>query len=185
MCDLDTPLNGLLLHADTLCILRNNYHEDLQESGEDGQETNQEEDEEAEQRYYRRECRYYRQTPDDEAEAREAPGGGTTAATSTAATSGTTASSRTGSTAGGTARATGASPKATVSNGTCRVSTTYYRQHREEIKYKFQRYYRQRPAVLPPPPGAVLPPPPAVLPLRRQEFGLKAHVTSLSYPFVH
>ena len=31
MCDLDTPLNGLLLHSDTLCILRNNYHEDLQE----------------------------------------------------------------------------------------------------------------------------------------------------------
>ena len=119
MCDLDTPLNGLLLHSDTLCILRNNYHEDLQESVEDGQETSQEEDEEdeeAEQRYYRQEGRYYRQAPDDEAEARKAPGGGTTA------------SSRTGSTAGGTAHATGASPKATVSNGTCRVSTTYYRQ---------------------------------------------------------
>ena len=116
MCDLDTPLNGLLCHADTLCILRNNYHEDLQESGEDGQETNQEEDEEAEQRYYRREGRYYRQTPDDEAEAREAPGGGTTA------------SSRIGSTAGGTAHATGASPKATVSNGICPVPATYYRQ---------------------------------------------------------
>ena len=123
MCDLDTPLNGLLLHSDTLCILRNNYHEDLQESVEDGQETSQEEDEEAEQRYYRPEGRYYRQAPDDAAEAREAPGGGTTAATS-----GTTASSRIGSTAGGTAHVTCASPKATVSNGTYPVSTTYYRQ---------------------------------------------------------
>ena len=116
ICDLDTPLNGLLLHADTLCILRNNYHED-------GQETSQQEDEKAEQRYYRQQGRYYRQAPDDEVEAREAPGSGTTAATS-----GTTASSRTGSTAGGTAHATGASPKATVYNGICPVPATYYRQ---------------------------------------------------------
>ena len=48
MCDLDTPLNGLLLHSDTLCILRHDPHEDLQESVEVGQESSQEDDGEGE-----------------------------------------------------------------------------------------------------------------------------------------
>ena len=42
MCDLDTPLNGLLLHSDTLCILRHDHLEDLQGSVEVGQESSQE-----------------------------------------------------------------------------------------------------------------------------------------------
>ena len=46
MCDFDTPLNGLLLHSDTLCILRCDPHEDLQGSVEDGQESSQEEEDE-------------------------------------------------------------------------------------------------------------------------------------------
>ena len=82
MCDLDTPLNGLLLHSDTLCVLRYEPHEDLQGSVEDGQETSQEEDE---QRYYHLERRYYRQGPDDQPDEAEVPGGvpggGTTATT--------------------------------------------------------------------------------------------------------
>ena len=49
MCDLDTPLNGLLLHSDTLCVLSyggpNDPYEDLQRSDEDGQETSQDEGE--------------------------------------------------------------------------------------------------------------------------------------------
>ena len=56
MCDLDTPLNGLLLHSDTLCILRNSLYEDLQGSVEDGQESSQDDDDvekAAGQRYYR------------------------------------------------------------------------------------------------------------------------------------
>ena len=44
MCDLDTPLNGLLIHSDTLCILRHDPHEDLQESVEVGQESSQEDE---------------------------------------------------------------------------------------------------------------------------------------------
>ena len=51
MCDLDTPLNGLLLHSDTLCVLSyggpDDPYEDLQGSDEDGQETSQDEGEEA------------------------------------------------------------------------------------------------------------------------------------------
>jgi len=46
MCDLDTPLNGLLLHSDTLCLLRNHLDDDPQWSGEDGQEKTQEADHE-------------------------------------------------------------------------------------------------------------------------------------------
>ena len=38
MCDLDTPLNGLLLHSDALCILRNHLDDDPQWSGGDEQE---------------------------------------------------------------------------------------------------------------------------------------------------
>ena len=57
MCDLDTPLNGLLLHSDTLCVLSyggpDDPYEDIQGSVEDGQEERQEEEEAAEQRYYR------------------------------------------------------------------------------------------------------------------------------------
>ena len=90
MCDLDTPLNGLLLHADTLCILRNNYQEDQGASAEDGQETSREEDEEDEasaQRYYRQAGRYYRQGPGsgtsrataEDEDLRGVPGSGTTA----------------------------------------------------------------------------------------------------------
>ena len=92
MCDLDTPLNGLLLHSDTLCILRNNYQEDHQASAEVGQGTSQEEDEEDEasaRRYYRQEGRYYRQDPGsctrrttaEDEDLRGVPGGGTTACT--------------------------------------------------------------------------------------------------------
>jgi hypothetical protein len=91
MCDLDTPLNGLLLHSDTLCILRNNYQEDHQASAEVGQGTSQEEDEEDEasaRRYYRQEGRYYRQDPGsctrrttaEDEDLRGVPGSGTTAA---------------------------------------------------------------------------------------------------------
>ena len=43
MCDLDTPLNGLLLHSDTLCLLRNHLEDDPQWSEEDDQEKIQEE----------------------------------------------------------------------------------------------------------------------------------------------
>ena len=46
MCDLDTPLNGLLLHTETLCILRNHLDDDPQWSGEDDQEKTQEDDQE-------------------------------------------------------------------------------------------------------------------------------------------
>ena len=49
MCELDTPLNGLLLHSDTLCILRNQLHEDLQGSAEVGQESSQDDKEEEEE----------------------------------------------------------------------------------------------------------------------------------------
>ena len=38
MCDFDIPLNGLLLHAGTLCILRIHLDDDLQWSREDEQE---------------------------------------------------------------------------------------------------------------------------------------------------
>ena len=48
MCDLDTPLNGLLLHSDTLCILRHDPPEDLQGSVEVGQESSQEDEGEGE-----------------------------------------------------------------------------------------------------------------------------------------
>ena len=55
MCDLDTPLKGLLLHSDTLCILRNHLDDDpqwsggdeqekVQDDGEDDQEKTQEDD---------------------------------------------------------------------------------------------------------------------------------------------
>ena len=49
MCDLDTPLNGLLLHSDTLCILRNHLDDDPQWSGEDDQEKTQEDGQESSQ----------------------------------------------------------------------------------------------------------------------------------------
>ena len=49
MCDLDTPLNGLLLHSDTLCILRNHLDDDPQWSGEDDQEKTQEDGQERSQ----------------------------------------------------------------------------------------------------------------------------------------
>ena len=45
MCDLDTPLNGLLLHAGTLCILRIHLDDDPQWSREDEQEDPQDEGE--------------------------------------------------------------------------------------------------------------------------------------------
>jgi len=48
MCDLDTPLNGLLLHSDTLCILRNHLDDDPQWSEEDDQEKTQEDGQEEE-----------------------------------------------------------------------------------------------------------------------------------------
>ena len=48
MCDLDTPLNGLLLHSDTLCILRHEPLEDLQGSVEVGQGSSQEDEGEGE-----------------------------------------------------------------------------------------------------------------------------------------
>ena len=47
MCDLDTPLNGLLLHADTLCVLSYDGLEDLRGSAaQDGQEDKEHEVEE-------------------------------------------------------------------------------------------------------------------------------------------
>ena len=57
MCDLDTPLNGLLLHSDTLCVLSYGGPEDpyedgqevIQVDGEDDQEKPQEEDGEEDQ----------------------------------------------------------------------------------------------------------------------------------------
>ena len=65
MCDLDTPLNELLLHTETLCILRNHLDDDPQWSEEDDQEKTQEDGQEEEQeklskRYYRSSKRYYR-----------------------------------------------------------------------------------------------------------------------------
>ena len=48
MCDLDTPLIGLLLHSDNLCILRHDPLEDLQGSVEVGQESSQEDEGEGE-----------------------------------------------------------------------------------------------------------------------------------------
>ena len=48
MCDLDTSLDGLLLHSDTLCVLSyggpDDPYEDLQGSDEDGQEARQEDE---------------------------------------------------------------------------------------------------------------------------------------------
>ena len=65
MCDIDTPLNGLLLHSDTLCVLSYGGPEDPYEDGqeatqEDGQESNQYDEEE------------------EEKKGEETPGGGTT-----------------------------------------------------------------------------------------------------------
>ena len=59
-CDLDTPLNGLLLHAGTLCILRIHLDDDpqwsrkdeqekVQDDGEDDQEKTQEDGQEEEE----------------------------------------------------------------------------------------------------------------------------------------
>ena len=52
MCDLDTPLNGLQLHSDTLCVLSyggpDDPYEDGQGSTEDGQESSQDDEEEGE-----------------------------------------------------------------------------------------------------------------------------------------
>lgn len=48
MCDFDIPLNGLLLHAGTLCILRNHLDDDPQWSEEDDQEKTQEDGQEEE-----------------------------------------------------------------------------------------------------------------------------------------
>ena len=42
MCDFDIPLNGLLLHAGTLCVLRIHLDDDIQWGREDEQEKNQE-----------------------------------------------------------------------------------------------------------------------------------------------
>src|SRR6185369_7820856 len=89
MCDLDNPLNGLLLHSDTLCVLSyggpDDPYEDLQESDEYGQEARQE-DEAAAQWYYRQDGRYYRQgprcNPGEAEEPCDAPGSGTTDTTS-------------------------------------------------------------------------------------------------------
>ena len=69
MCDLDTPLNGLLLHSDTLCVLSYGGPEDPYEDGqeatqEDGQESSQYDEEE------------------EENEGEETPGGGTAAGSS-------------------------------------------------------------------------------------------------------
>ena len=67
MCDLDTPLNDLLLHSDTLCILRHDPLEDIQGSVEVGQESSQEDEGEGEKNgdksqaaVLRRVQRYYR-----------------------------------------------------------------------------------------------------------------------------
>jgi len=126
MCDLDTSLDGLLLHSDTLCVLSydgpDDPYEDLQGSVEDGQEERQEEEEAAEQRYYRHHGRYYRWAPDLDTPAAEDAGSGTTAATG-----GTTASARTGTTAGDTAPTTGKPQSATGSSTVlagCQTSTT-------------------------------------------------------------
>ena len=66
MCDLDTPLNGLLLHSDTLCVLSyggpDDPYEDGQGSVEVGQESSQEDDE-----------------GEEEKMEKDFPGGGTTA----------------------------------------------------------------------------------------------------------
>ena len=53
MCDVDTPLNGLLLHSDTLCVLSYGGPEDPYEDGqeathEDGQGSSQGDEEEEE-----------------------------------------------------------------------------------------------------------------------------------------
>ena len=50
MCDLDTPLNGLLLHSDTLCLLRNHLDDDPQWSGEDDHQEKIQEDGQEEER---------------------------------------------------------------------------------------------------------------------------------------
>ena len=66
MCDLDTPLNGLLLHSDILCVLSyggpKDPYEDGQGSTEVGQESSQEDVEEEEEKMEK-----------------NSPGGGTTA----------------------------------------------------------------------------------------------------------
>src|SRR6185369_11795344 len=53
MCDLDTPLNGLLFHFDTLCVLSyggpDDPGEDGQGSVEDGQDSSQDEEGEEEE----------------------------------------------------------------------------------------------------------------------------------------
>ena len=73
MCDLDTPLNGLLLHSDTLCVLSydgpEDPYEDLQGSDEDGQEATQEDGQESSQ------C----DEGEEEEMEKNSPGGGTTA----------------------------------------------------------------------------------------------------------
>ena len=79
MCDLDTPLNGLLLHSDTLCLLSYGGPED---SYEDGQESRQEEaggSESAAPAVLPPGGRYYRPSWDRETEDAGDPGSGTTA----------------------------------------------------------------------------------------------------------
>ena len=62
MCDLDTPLNGLLLHSDTLCVLSYGGPEDPYEDGQGSAKVGQEDDGE-----------------EDKKMEQESPGGGTTA----------------------------------------------------------------------------------------------------------
>ena len=50
VCDLDTPLNGLLLHSETLCILRNQLDNDPQWGGEDEQEESQDDGDDAQEK---------------------------------------------------------------------------------------------------------------------------------------
>ena len=65
MCDLNTPLNGLLLHSDTLCVLSYGGPEDPYE---DGQEAKQEDGQESSQ-----------YDEEEEKMEKNSPGGGTTA----------------------------------------------------------------------------------------------------------
>ena len=48
MCDLDTPMNGLLLHSDTLCVLSYGGPEDPYEDGQDSSQYDEGEEEEME-----------------------------------------------------------------------------------------------------------------------------------------
>ena len=69
MCDLDIPLNGLLLHSDTLCVLSYGGPEDPFEDGQASVEVGQEWSEED-------------GVEEEDKMEKELPGGGTTAGTS-------------------------------------------------------------------------------------------------------